>query len=98
MDVRTFEARCKGDIKIKTCRMKPGTDNAFPIPTWQTALENIKNFAKERVEDIRSNIEQEEDAKIVICEARIKDTKCWHMYNSKEKKKEIFNRIYSVFI
>ena len=80
--------------------MESWADADFLIPTWQTGLENIKNFAKERAGELRSNNNGEEDAaaQIVICEAQIKDTKCWHMYNSKEKKKEIFNRIYSVFI
>ena len=51
--------------------MESWADADFLIPTWQTGLENIKHFAKERGGELRSNNNEEEDAaaKIVICEA-----------------------------
>ena len=75
-------------------RMEPQADAAFPIPTWQTALDNIKYFANARAEELKSNHEEEKVAlaKIATCEAKIKDTKCWHMYRAKAKK------IYSEFL
>ena len=54
------EARGKGGIKIKTIRMEPQADAALTIPAWQTALESIKNFARARVEELKSNHEGEE--------------------------------------
>ena len=69
------EARWKGALQIKTVRMEPQADPAFPTPSWQTTLEHIKTFATTRVEELNSQYEGDEAAteKIEVCEKRIKE-------------------------
>ena len=47
------QARKNEALKIKTHRMEPQTDPAFPIPTWQNTLEHIKTFATTKVEELK---------------------------------------------
>ena len=76
---QTAQARKKGALKIKTFRMDPKEDPAFPIPTWQTTLDLIKENTTARIGELRiqHNGDREAMAKILACENRIKDTKCW---------------------
>ena len=69
------QASKKGALKIKTLRMKPQSDPAFPIPMWQTPLERIQTFATTRDEELKSQQEGDEaaTAKIEVCKKRIKD-------------------------
>ena len=46
------EARKKGVMKLKTFRMEPMYDAAFPLITWQNILESLKIFAKDRIEEL----------------------------------------------
>ena len=91
-EVRTFEnqvpkTRRKGVLKIKTFRMDPQEDPAFPIPTWQKTLETIKDYAMVRIEELKNNYNEDNEsfAKILVCEKRVQDTKCWRKYYGKEK-------------
>ena len=89
---RTFEnqmaeARRKEALKIKTVRMEPQGDPAFPIPAWQITLEHIKTFATAGVEELKSQYEGDDaaTANIEVCKKRIKEMKYWHLYNPQEK-------------
>ena len=92
-EARTFEnqaaqARKKGLLKMKTFRMDPKEDPAFPIPSWQTTQEFIKESARARVGELKNQHEGDGEAmaKILACEGRINDIKCFRQYNGKEKK------------
>ena len=92
-EARTFEnqaaqARKKGLLKMKTFRMDLKEDPPFPIPSWQTTLEFIKESAGARVGELRVQHEGDGEAmaKILACEGRINDTKCFKHYSGKEKK------------
>ena len=41
-----------------------------------------------RIEELKNQHSGDEEAlaKILVCENRVKDTKCWRQYNGKEKK------------
>ena len=73
---------------MKTFRMDPKEDPAFPIPSWQTTLEYVKESARARVGDLKNQHEGDGEAmaKILACEGRINDTKCFKHYSGKEKK------------
>ena len=73
---------------MKTFRMGSKDDPAFPIPTRQTTLEFIKDSASARVGELRTQHDGDGEAmaKLLVCENRIKDTKCWRQYSRKEKK------------
>ena len=68
--------------------MDPQEDPTFPIPTWQTTLEMIKDTATAMVEEPKNQHsgDQEALAKNLACENQIKGTKCWRQYKGKEKK------------
>ena len=86
-EARTFEnqfvqARRKGVLKIKTFRMDPQEDPAFPIPTWQNTLDTIKDNAVVRIEELKNQYNEDNEAvsKILVCEKRVQDKKCWLQY------------------
>ena len=92
-EARTFEnqaaqARKKGLLKMKTIRMEPKEDPAFPIPQWRITQEFLKQSATARVEELKTQHEGDGEAmtKILVCEGRINDIKCFRQYNGKEKK------------
>ena len=68
--------------------MDPKEDPAFPIPSWQTTQEFIKESARARVGELKNQHEGDGEAmaKILACEGQIDDTKCFKQYNGKEKK------------
>ena len=68
--------------------MDPKEDPAFPKPSWQTTQEFIKESARARVGELKNQHEGDGEAmaKILACEGRINDTKCYQQYNGKEKK------------
>ena len=59
--------------------MDPHDNLAFFIPTWQTTLDMIKESGIARIVELKNQHSGDEDAlvKILVCENRIKDTKCW---------------------
>ena len=63
-------------------------DPAFPIPTWQTTPSMIKESTMVRIEELRNQHSGDEDelAKILVCENRIKDKTFCRQYSGKEKK------------
>ena len=73
---------------MKTFRMEPKEDPAFPIPSWKDTLEFLKESARTRVGELEIQHEGDGEAmaKILVCEGRIKDIKCFRHYNGKEKK------------
>ena len=73
---------------MKTFRMDPKEDPAFPIPSWQTTLEYVKESARARVGELKNQHEGDGEAmaKILAYEGRINYTKCFKHYSGKEKK------------
>ena len=67
--------------------MDPKEDPAFPIPTWQTTLDLIKDSATARIVELRTQHDGDGEAmaKILVYKNRIKDTKCWRQYNGNQK-------------
>ena len=55
---------------MKMFRMDPKDEPAFPIPSWQTTLEFIKESARARVGELRAQLEGDGEAmaKILACE------------------------------
>ena len=66
--------------------MNPQDNPAFLIPTWQSVLDIIKESAKTRIEELRNQHSGDDDAlaKILVCDNRINNTKCWNQYNGEE--------------
>ena len=76
------DAKSKGVSKKKTNRMEPASYSAFPLFSWQTALDKLKTFAKERVSKLKSSHEGDDDdmAKIIECEECIESMRYWKQY------------------
>ena len=47
---------------MKTFRMDPKEDPAFPIPSWQTTLEYVKESARARVGELKNQHEGDGEA------------------------------------
>ena len=62
--------------------MDPQDDPAFPIPTWQSTLDLIKESATARIVELKNQHDGDEDAtfKILVCENGIKV--CLHICRS----------------
>ena len=58
---------------MKTQRMEPQDAEAFPLITWQDALEALKVYATERVTELKTAHAGDNDAlaKIEACSLRI---------------------------
>ena len=82
------EGRRKNVTKMKTQRMEPQDAEAFPLITWQDALEALKVYATERVTELKTVHAGDNDAlaKIEACNLRINDMKCWRIFNSRAHK------------
>ena len=67
------QARKKGLLKVITFRIDPQEEPVFPIPTWQTILDMIKENAMARIEELRNQHSGDEEAlaKILVCENRV---------------------------
>ena len=53
--------------------MDPQEDPAFPIPTWQKTLDDIKEYGMVRIEELRNQYNEDNEAlaKILVCENRV---------------------------
>ena len=73
---------------MKTQRMEPQDAEAFPLITWQDALEALKVYATERVTELKTVHagDNEALAKIETCNSRINDMKCWRIFNLRAHK------------
>ena len=73
-----MEGRRKNVAKMKTQRMEPQDADAFPLISWQDALEALKVFPTVRVTELRINHERDEVALVEgeACNSRISDMKC----------------------
>ena len=87
-EARTFESptaevRRRGVSKLKTNRMEPSNEALFPLITWQSALDKLKVFAKERVREFKSSHKGKDEliAKNLPCEERINNMRCWKQYD-----------------
>ena len=92
-EAKTFEnqaaeARKKGVFKMKTQRMDPQDADAFPMISWQDTLTAFKAFTSERVSELRTSNEGDDEvlAKINACNEIISCMRCWRMYNLRAQK------------
>ena len=77
--------------------MDPQNDPAFPIPTWQTTLDMIKETATVIVE-LKNQHSGDEDAlaKILVCENRIKEPNAGDSTTERKRKFSLNFHVISV--
>ena len=71
------EGRRKNITKMKTQRLEPQDAEAFPLISWQDALSALKVFATERVTELKTSDEGDNEAwaKIETYNSRISEMK-----------------------
>ena len=92
-EAKTFEhqaaeGRRKNVTKMKTQRMEPQDAEAFPLISWQDACSALKVFATERVTELKTSHEGDNEAlaKTEACNSRISEMKYWRIFNLRAHK------------